>query len=313
MTKTGRRGYDELITAGDWRRMLQGAYLAFVREYHAIDRLNCRDGVKGDTGTNLLLTVMAAHRTAQATGQDDGLGVVCRRAADSARLAARGAAGKVLATMMDGLAAGLAGEDKATAAKMSRALQRAILAAYRASARPDEGAMVVISRAMARGARAALSRHWSLAEVLAAAIEVGEEEIGRWADAGRTGGWQDPGARGLLLFLRGCREGLLGASDSPEADFDLCLEPVDERGQPLTSGEILPYRLRLTVNGARLPAAAVTRQLLGLGREVMVNRNGDRLTVGLDTAAPGRVIDCALSWGIIGEVKIVSRADAGDG
>lgn len=85
----------DVIDGKDFRRMIAGAYGAFMREHEYINSLNVFPVPDGDTGTNMLLTLGAVAK-AVTEAPDGGIGSLARRGADSAIMGARGNSGVIL-------------------------------------------------------------------------------------------------------------------------------------------------------------------------------------------------------------------------
>ena len=143
------------ISGADFRRMILGAYDAFLRNYEEINNLNVFPVPDGDTGTNMLLTLGAASRGLQEAA-DGGIGTLAKRTADSAIMGARGNSGVILAQLFRGIARGLAGKEEASSCEIGKAFQYGVLYAYRAVAQPVEGTILTVAKGVARGARRAV-------------------------------------------------------------------------------------------------------------------------------------------------------------
>jgi hypothetical protein len=104
MTMTGNR---EVITGGDFKRMISGAYSEFLLEYEHIDGSKDDAGNTGHTPGTHILRTMGAAILPLADTKDESIGGLSRRVASAAMLGARGNAGVVLAQMFRGIAKGL--------------------------------------------------------------------------------------------------------------------------------------------------------------------------------------------------------------
>ena len=97
-----------------------------------IDDLNVFPIPDGDTGNNMLLTILGGAET-EADGSSP-LGETARRVADGMLHSARGNSGVILSQLFDGIAQGFAGKDVADIASLSEAMQCAVHQAYRSVA-----------------------------------------------------------------------------------------------------------------------------------------------------------------------------------
>ncbi|MBR1859059.1 MAG: DAK2 domain-containing protein, partial [Selenomonadaceae bacterium] len=117
----------EVITGGDFKRMVAGAYSEFLLEY---EHINSLQGTGSLPGTHILRT-MGAGIMPLADAKDDSIGGLSRRVSTAAVFGARGNAGVVLAQMFRGISAGLAGKYDATSSEFGKAFQYGILYAQR--------------------------------------------------------------------------------------------------------------------------------------------------------------------------------------
>ena len=86
-------GIREVITGGDFKRMVSGAYSEFLLEYVNI---NSQPGAGTLPGTHILRTMGAAIMPLS-DAKDDSIGGLSRRVATAAVFGARGNAGVVFA------------------------------------------------------------------------------------------------------------------------------------------------------------------------------------------------------------------------
>lgn len=301
-------GKSEMLTAADFRRMIAGAYSAFVEQHEAINRLNVFPVPDGDTGTNMLLTLGAVNR---AVGELDALGIgqVSRRAADSAIMGARGNSGVILSQLFRGIARGLSGKVEATSSELSKAFQYGILYAYRAVARPVEGTILTVAKGIAKGARRAVRDDLRFADVLQEAVTAGKEELLKTPDllpVLKQAGVVDAGGQGLIVLLEGCLAGLEGRYTSPEANFETLLRVTASAGEVILSH---PYCTEFIVKPTSVGEAEAKKQLTAMGDSLIVAATDDAIKVHIHTSQPGAVLETGLAWGPLHDIKIDNMAD----
>ncbi|SMD10497.1 DAK2 domain-containing protein [Sporomusa malonica] len=298
----------DVIDGKDFRRMIAGAYGAFMREHEYINSLNVFPVPDGDTGTNMLLTLGAVAQ-AVSEAPDEGIGSLSRRAADSAIMGARGNSGVILSQLLRGIARGLSGKDQATSAEVGKAFQYGVLYAYRAVSRPVEGTILTVAKGIAKGTHRAVREHAAFADILTEAIGAGREELKRTPEllpALKAAGVVDAGGQGLIVFLSGCLEGLEGRFSGPEADF----------GRTLTVPGIVteinishPYCTEFIVKQFAAGLDEVKRQLEQMGDSLVLAPGESILKVHIHTAHPGAVLESAIAWGTLHDIKIDNMAD----
>ncbi|WP_371373906.1 DAK2 domain-containing protein [Sporomusa aerivorans] len=298
----------DVIDGKDFRRMIAGAYGAFMREHEYINSLNVFPVPDGDTGTNMLLTLGAVAK-AVTEAPDGGIGSLARRGADSAIMGARGNSGVILSQLLRGIARGLAGKDTATAAEVGKAFQYGILYAYRAVARPVEGTILTVAKGIAKGTRRAVRDYAAFADILSEAIRAGNEELNRTPEllpALKAAGVVDAGGQGLIVFLSGCLEGLEGRFIGPEADFGRTLT-VPGMVAEITIAH--PYCTEFIVKRFAASLAEVKRQLEPMGDSMVLATGDGILKVHIHTAHPGAILESAIAWGTLHSIKIDNMAD----
>nr|WP_092072731.1 DAK2 domain-containing protein [Dendrosporobacter quercicolus]NSL48911.1 DAK2 domain-containing protein [Dendrosporobacter quercicolus DSM 1736]SDM48999.1 hypothetical protein SAMN04488502_10528 [Dendrosporobacter quercicolus] len=302
-------GSKELITGGDLRRMFAGAYNAFLLEHEQINRLNVFPVPDGDTGTNMLLTLGAAAR-AVAEAPERGIGSLSKRAADSAIMGARGNSGVILAQIFRGIARGLAGKEQAGSAEVGKAFQYGVLCAYRAVAKPVEGTILTVAKGIAKGTRRAVREKASFNDILEQAIQAGQIELERTPEllpALKAAGVVDAGGKGLIVFLRGCMEGLGGAYTGPEAGIDQTLRVVLPAMEPLDITR--PYCTEFIIKNNKIPLAEAKRLLETMGDSLVLAEGTELLKVHIHTNHPGKILESAITWGTLHNIKIDNMAD----
>jgi len=297
------------ITGNDFRNMIVGSYQTFKREYEAINSLNVFPVPDGDTGTNMLLTLAAVARVVR-DATDNSIGSLSKQAADSAIMGARGNSGVILSQIFRGIARGLAGKERATSAEVGKAFQYGILYAYRAVAKPVEGTILTVAKGIAKGAHRAVRDGLTFVDVLTHAIEAGEVALQKTPELLpilKAAGVVDAGGKGLIVFLTGCLEGLGGTYAGLDANFDNSLQ------SPVAQQEVVdlthPYCTEFLVKGCSISTAQAKKHLSSMGDSQVVAEGSDFMKVHIHTARPGMVLESAMAWGSLHDIKIDNMAD----
>jgi hypothetical protein len=233
-----------------------------------IDDLNVYPVPDNDTGTNLVLTLAAAHE-ALATAPAD-LGGALRGLAKGALLGAQGNAGTIVARMLKGIADALDG----TAAPGGRALAGALAEAARAARaavdKPVEGTVLSVADAAAAAARAVDSDE--LAEVVRAAARGAADALARTpqqlAVLARAG-VVDAGGSGLCVLLNALVEVVTGVAPVVAPPRPL-RAPVRETG----SGDFA-YEVQYLLDAPGPAVDALRSMLADLGDSLVIADAGD--------------------------------------
>lgn len=302
------QGIGEMVTGNDFKRMIASAYQNFVREHEVINNLNVFPVPDGDTGTNMMLTLGAVNR-ALVEAKDSGIDSLSKRAADSAIMGARGNSGVILSQIFRGIARGLAGKHQATSAELGKAFQYGILYAYRAVSRPVEGTILTVAKSIAKGARHAVRADLPFADILKQAIQAGYVGLEKTPDqlpALKEAGVVDAGGKGLIVFLSGCLEGLGGGYSGPEGH-------IDEELKVFNFTEVIniahPYCTEFIVKNCRVEPKEAKVYLLTMGDSLVLGEGDQLLKVHIHTAHPGAVLERAVTWGSLHDIKIDNMAD----
>ena len=281
-------GNKEVITGIDFKRMVMGAYSEFLLEYENINALR---GGGTLPGTHVLRTMAAAVQPLADT-KDDGIGGLSRRVATAAVFGARGQAGVVLAQLFRGIGKGLLGKYNATSSEFGKAFQYGILYAQRVLPDGEERPIITVAKAVAKGAYHAVRANVPITEILAAAIDAGE----------------DAGARIMFNFLSGCMKGLDGNFVSPAMSLSLGLEAKSGMPDPRVD-QVAPYCMQMRVKNATADTDALRAQLKELATFVQISRQHGGIEIHLHTNHPGAVLEQAVGWGPLRDMRVTNMSE----
>lgn len=290
-------GVREVITGGDFKRMISGAYSEFLLEYANI---NSQSGAGTLPGTHILRTMGAAVMPL-ADAKDDSIGGLSRRVSTAAVFGARGNAGVVLAQMFRGIATGLAGKYDATGSEFGKAFQYGILYAQRSLPDDSESPFITVAKAVAKGAYHAVRENMPIVEILNQAIQAGEKIV-------EEAGQHNAGASIMISFLRGCLKGLDGNFVSPTVSLSLGLGIHKNMPDP-RKDLVRPYCVRLRVKTSNANISELERQLKDFSSFSIVERLNGGIEVHLHTDHVGKALEQALGWGSLRDVKIINMSE----
>ena len=291
-------GNKEVITGGDFKRMVAGAYSEFLLEYETINALS---GAGTLPGTHILRTMGAAVMPL-ADAKDDSIGGLSRRVSTAAVFGARGNAGVILAQMFRGIAAGLAGKYDATSSEFGKAFQYGILYAQRVIPELTEHPFITVAKAVAKGAYHAVRDEKPISEILGAAINAGKNSMETY-DQG------DAGAYIMFSFLNGCLKGLDGNFVSPAVSLSLGLGTRPNMPDP-RKDIVKPYCVRLRVKNPKANIPELKRQMSDLSSFSIVERLSGAIEIHFHTDHVGKAIEQAIGWGPLREVKIINMSES---
>lgn len=291
-------GSREVITGGDFKRMVSGAYSEFLLEY---ENINSQEGAGTLPGTHILRTIGAAVLPL-ADAKDDSIGGLSRRVATAAVFGARGNAGVVLAQMFRGIATGLIGKYEATGSEFGKAFQYGILYAQRIMPDKRESPFIYVAKAVAKGAYRAVRDGMPISEILEKAISTGEEAV-------KQSGQNDAGAHIMFSFLKGCLKGLDGNFVSPAVSLSLGLGTHKNMPDP-RKDRVRPYCVRLRLKNSKANIYEFEQRMKDFSSFSIVERTSGMIDIHLHTDHVGKAIDQALGWGPLRDVKITNMSES---
>ena len=278
----------------------RAAETALERNRARLDDLNVFPVPDGDTGTNMLLTVRAVTETLQQSVAKSDLAGLAQEVAHAALLGARGNSGVILSQIVRGASEVLAGADRIDAERVAKALRRASDEAYAAVQKPVEGTILTVIRALADEAEARTDS--DLPELFAELVRRGDEaveETQEQLEVLRKAGVVDAGAAGLVEIVRGIAAHLAGEPLPEVVEIErLTPEAVHQEASRYR------YCAVFVVEGERLDASALERELAPLGDSVLVVGDAQALKAHVHTDDPGAALRAGTALGVIERVEI---------
>lgn len=293
----------EVITGNDFKRMIAGAYSAFLLEYENINALNAESLLDQKAGTHILHTIGAAAMSLRDL-QADSIGGVSKRVGSAAVLGARGNAGVLISQILRGIAKGLSGKYEASSSVFGKSFQYGILYAQRAVNDEVERPLIITAKAVAKGAYNAVRANLPIAEILTEAIKAGGIAL---SHVEKKYGFVDAGAKALMVFLQGCRAGLDGNYVSPVLLFSSGFKTSHDVPNP-KNDIVYTYAVSFKLMKCRASVADLEKMLNPLGKVVVINVCDENIKIYLHTDCPGLVVGQAVDWGMISDIKIQNLA-----
>ena len=310
-----------------FRAVVAAACGALESRVQEVNDLNVFPVADGDTGDNMAMTLRAVldelDRINELPIDDIGREQIVRAVARAALLGARGNSGVILSQIVRGAAEELVSRngELVDPVLVAAAFARAADAAYESVREPAEGTMLTAVRAMAHRVARELAQMERprldpgatpaeqdevLAEVLARALEAGDEAVRRGPeqlDVLREAGVVDAGAYGLTVIVAGVVAALRG-EEAPMLAHQAT--PAARPHSPHHESTRYRYCTTFAVTGSDLEGSLFVPRLEALGDSVLVVGDRATLKVHVHTDHPDRAT--ALFAGA-GEV---SRLEVGD-
>ena len=302
-----------ILTGENFIKMIHGAALNLRSEAQKINDLNVFPVPDGDTGDNMLSTLMGGvERTLDPA---DGIGVTARKVADGMLLSARGNSGVILSQFFDGIAAGFEGLETADAKAIGKAFRKGVRRAYRAVMKPAEGTILTVANEATE--YACNTKHSSVEDFLGNFVYEARRSLDRTPDLLpilKSAGVVDSGGAGLLSII----EGMCQAMDE---SFDLlAFDSTSTQGKPeeidfdrFSENDILEYgyctELLVRLQSSKTDLSTFDPEciksiLTEIGDSIAVVRSGSILKVHVHTKTPDCVLALCQKYGEFLKVKI---------
>lgn len=307
-----------------FRRVLSIGLAHLEVRRHEINDMNVFPVADGDTGDNMVHTLRAVveeldrlnGKAVDEIGRDEIVQAVAR----AALLGARGNSGVILSQVVRGAAEELVSRrgELVDPVLVAAAFARAADAAYDSVREPAEGTMLTVVREMAHRVATDLARvgkarfdhdvtdeeqDSALAELLAGAIEAGEESVERGPrllPVLREAGVKDAGGTGVVTLLNGVVAGLRGDEALPVAGEAGAVRP----GTPHHESSRYRYCTNFVVSGSDLVQGRIVPELEKLGDSVLVVGDASMVRAHVHTDDPETAVDVCKRWGEVSRLEI---------
>ena len=292
-------------------RMIYGGAKNLRTHAQAINNLNVFPIPDGDTGDNMMLTMLGGG---SAIGEDDeNISVVSRRVADGMLLSARGNSGVILSQFFDGIADGLSGLKCADNTQFSKALRCGVEHAYNAVIEPTEGTILTVARTAAEYTCSRISN--TIEEMLENFIIEAKRTLDKTPEmlpVLKKAGVVDSGGAGLVYIM----EGMLGAINNrfdtfdlqsfvpSEPDIDLNLFTEDSTLEYGYCTELLIRLQRAKTDPESFDVKCISDYLQTIGDSVVAFKTGSAVKVHVHTMTPDKVLAHCQKYGEFLKIKI---------
>ncbi|MDD6728076.1 MAG: DAK2 domain-containing protein [Eubacteriales bacterium] len=303
-----------MITGLMFRDSIISAANNITNSRQAVDALNVFPVPDGDTGTNMSMTITAAAKEMAALPDDCTIDEASSRCASALLRGARGNSGVILSLIFRGFSKGFKGLDEAGAKDVAKAFKEGVDAAYKAVMKPTEGTILTVIREASEAAQEMAKIQDDPLEVAFAALQAAKEALAKTPEllpVLKKAGVVDAGGQGLILVFEGMEsvwhngvivQPLDGSGVTPvpsvskstvanasdDIEFGYCSEFLIEKSS--SAKEKDPLKLRAFLES--------------IGDCVVVVDDSDIIKVHVHSNEPGNVIQAALKYGQLINIKI---------
>ncbi len=280
----------------------------------AVDALNIFPVPDGDTGTNMSMTIGAAAKEMAVLPDDCTLSEASSRCASALLRGARGNSGVILSLIFRGFAKGFKGLDEADGKAVANAFKLGVEAAYKAVMKPTEGTILTVIRKAAEAADELSQTLDDPIEVSFAALLAAKEALAQTPEqlpVLKKAGVVDAGGQGLVLIFQGF-ESVFGHNAIVQALDGSAVVPVSvpdkstvaEASDDIEFGYCSEFLIEKSADANEKDPLRLRAFLESIGDCVVVVDDSDIIKVHVHSNEPGNVIQAALKYGQLINIKI---------
>ncbi|MBK5251179.1 MAG: DAK2 domain-containing protein [Peptostreptococcaceae bacterium] len=271
-----------------------------------VNDLNVFPVPDGDTGTNMSMTFESAVNEMNKLNEVS-IFEVTEAASNGSLMGARGNSGVILSQILRGFHKGCKGKTILTTSDFSIGLISAADTAYKAVMKPVEGTILTIIRTAADASVILSEEYDYFDEFLEKVIEEANKALAKTPEmlpVLKQAGVVDAGGQGLLYILKGFYGTIIGEKAKEietvfQNKFSKQLTPVANIGN-IEFG----YCTEFIVKGTNLSDEQLKEEIIDFGDCMLVVGHEKMLKVHIHTNEPGSVMQKALSYGELIDIKI---------
>ncbi len=279
---------------------------------HEINDLNVFPIPDGDTGSNMLLTLMGGVEALRTESAD--ISEVAKSAANGMLLAARGNSGVILSQLFDGIARGLEGVEAASAERLAYAFGCGVSTAYKAVLKPTEGTILTVARCATENTEGMTAD--TPTDYMTTYVSEAKKTLERTPDmlpVLKKAGVIDSGGAGLVRILEGMQRVLRGEDSSmvdiPTEEKKEAVIDLDKftKDSVLTFGYCTELLLRLQSSKTDVdsfPIQIITDFLQSVGDSVAAFKTDSIVKIHVHTMTPDKVLAFCQQYGEFLTIKI---------
>ena len=275
----------------------------------AVDALNIFPVPDGDTGTNMSMTISAAAKEVEQMPDDSTIADVSKRCASALLRGARGNSGVILSLIFRGFSKAFKDLDSADSKAVAAAFRAGTDAAYKAVMKPTEGTILTVIRKAAEAAEDIADIEDNPLEVCNAALQAAKvalQETPELLPVLKKAGVVDAGGQGLVLIFEGIKS-VFGKNiilSKTEGETEKSVTAIKESDEEIKYGYCSEFLIAKEENSKEKDPEKLRSYLELIGDCVVVVDDNDIIKVHVHSNCPGTVIQTALKYGQLYNIKI---------
>lgn len=279
----------------------------------AVDALNIFPVPDGDTGTNMSMTINAAAADIAAMPEDSSLGEVSKRTASALLRGARGNSGVILSLIFRGMSKAFKGLDEAGSKDVAKAFRMGCDAAYKAVMKPTEGTILTVIRKAAEAAEEIADIQDEPLKVCFEALQAAKQALAKTPEqlpVLKKAGVVDAGGQGLVLIFEGIQSVFENNAIVQPIDNEKKEEKQSDKStvaaadEEIKFGYCSEFLIEKEKSAKEKDPLKLRAYLESIGDCVVVVDDNDIIKVHVHSNCPGDVIQSALKYGQLINIKI---------
>ena len=279
----------------------------------AVDALNIFPVPDADTGTNMSMTINAAAADIAAMPEDSSLGEVSKRTASALLRGARGNSGVILSLIFRGMSKAFKGLDEAGSKDVAKAFRMGCDAAYKAVMKPTEGTILTVIRKAAEAAEEIADIQDEPLKVCFAALQAAKQALAKTPEqlpVLKKAGVVDAGGQGLVLIFEGIQSVFENNAIVQPIDNEKKEEKQNDKStvaaadEEIKFGYCSEFLIEKEKSAKEKDPLKLRAYLESIGDCVVVVDDNDIIKVHVHSNCPGDVIQSALKYGQLINIKI---------
>ena len=279
----------------------------------AVDALNIFPVPDGDTGTNMSMTINAAAADIAAMPEYSSLGEVSKRTASALLRGARGNSGVILSLIFRGMSKAFKGLDEAGSKDVAKAFRMGCDAAYKAVMKPTEGTILTVIRKAAEAAEEIADIQDEPLKVCFAALQAAKQALAKTPEqlpVLKKAGVVDAGGQGLVLIFEGIQSVFENNAIVQPIDNEKKEEKQNDKStvaaadEEIKFGYCSEFLIEKEKSAKEKDPLKLRAYLESIGDCVVVVDDNDIIKVHVHSNCPGDVIQSALKYGQLINIKI---------
>lgn len=298
------------INAVTFVKMFLNGAKALESKKEWINELNVFPVPDGDTGTNMTMTVMSAAKEVSALESPDMV-LVAKAISSGSLRGARGNSGVILSQLFRGFSKVIGKETQITTQVLATAFQKAVETAYKAVMKPKEGTILTVARESAEKAVQLAEQTNDIVYFGGELLKEAKRVLKKTPDmlpVLKQAGVVDSGGQGLVVFLQGAYDALLGK------EVDMTVEPAvgqtsvvkisKETEEEIRFGYCTEFIIVLNKPLSEQEERNYKSFLESIGDSIVVVADDEIVKTHVHTNDPGLAIQEALAHGSLSKIKI---------